>query len=204
MTFLRLILCGILGYFLGNIQTGLIIGRLSSNIDLRNHGSGSSGATNALRVLGRQQALFTLLGDFLKGLVAVGVGMIIAGRQGGMAGAFFVVVGHIFPALFGFRGGKGVATSLGALLLIAPWHTLLLLAVGIGVILLTRMVSLASILAALVYVITASITAIANQDWFFLVFSVLMGFLVIFAHHANIDRIIKGTENKISSKMFEK
>lgn len=204
MDFLRLLLCAVLGYLLGNIQTGLIIGRLCSNIDLRKHGSGSSGATNALRVLGKQQALFTLLGDFAKGLLAAGIGLIIAGWHGGMAGALFVVIGHIFPALFGFSGGKGVATSLGALFVLMPWHTLLLLVVGIGLILLTKMVSLASVSAALVYLVIATITAIGKQDWWQLLFSVLMSALVIVAHRANIDRILRGTENKISASMFSK
>ncbi|MDR0897877.1 MAG: glycerol-3-phosphate 1-O-acyltransferase PlsY [Oscillospiraceae bacterium] len=204
MLFLRLLLCAVIGYLLGNIQTGLIIGRLSQNIDLRKHGSGSSGATNALRVLGSQSALFTLLGDFAKGLLATLVGLIITGWQGGMAGALFVVLGHIWPALFNFHGGKGVATSIGALVILLPWHTLLLLAVGIALIWATKMVSLGSVCGALVFLISSVITAIVRADWFMLVFCVLMSGLVLYAHQANIDRLLRGTENKLSHAMFRK
>lgn len=203
MEFLRLVLCAILGYLLGNIQTGLLIGRLS-NVDLRSHGSGSSGATNALRVLGSQSALFTLLGDFLKGLIASGIGLIIAGWYGGMVGAVAVVCGHIWPAFFGFKGGKGVATSLGALVILLPWHTLLLLAVGVVVLLLTKTVSLASISGATVFLIAGVISAIVRQDWFMLVFTVVMSGLVIFAHRSNVGRIMKGNENKLDKEMFKK
>ncbi len=202
MHILQLILCAVLGYLLGNIQTGLIVGRFTQNVDLRDHGSGSSGATNALRVLGKKPALLTLFGDLAKGMIATGVGLIIAGWNGGMVGALFVVVGHIWPAFYGLHGGKGVATSIGSLLLLLPFHTLLFLVIGIAVIALTKMVSLGSISAAVVYVITASITAISKGDWFLLVFSFLMGFLVIFAHRANIRRIINGTESMISASML--
>ncbi len=201
---LPLILCGVLGYLLGNIQTGLIVGRLTGNIDLREHGSGSSGATNALRTLGRQSAAFTFLGDFAKGMLSTGIGMLIAGWQGGMLGAFFVVIGHIWPVFYGFHGGKGVAASIGALAMLTPLYTLIILAVGIVVILLTKMVSLGSMCAAAVYLLIAVVSTIASQDWFFLVFAILMASLVIFAHRANIGRIRKGTESKISATMFRK
>lgn len=204
MIVLRMLVCAVAGYLLGNIQTGLIVGRVSSNIDLRNHGSGSSGATNALRVLGRQQALFTLLGDFLKGLAAAGAGYVIAGWHGGMVGGLFGVVGHIWPAFFSFHGGKGVATSLGVLILLMPVHTLALFAVGVTIILLTKMVSLASVSAAVVFALLSTVTAIAGRDWFQLVFSLLMSALVVFAHRANVDRILKGTENRISASMFKR
>lgn len=204
MIYLQLFLSAVLGYLLGNIQTGLIIGRLTRNIDLRKHGSGSSGATNALRVLGSQQALLTLLGDALKGVVAVCVGLIICGRQGGMIAGLLVAVGHIWPVLFGFHGGKGVATSIGVLLVLMPLHMLLVLSVGIVVILLTKMVSVGSISAAGVYLVAATITAIAQKDVFLFVFSLLMSFLIVFAHRGNIGRVLSGNENKISAKMFRK
>lgn len=203
MLVLQLILCAVIGYLLGNIQTGLLIGRLS-NVDLRQHGSGSSGATNALRVLGQRQGLFTLLGDALKGVLAVCVGLIICGRRGGMAGALFVAVGHIWPVFFDFRGGKGVATAIGALFTLLPVHALIILAVGCAVIYLTKMVSLGSIAGAVAYLIAATITSLSGKDWFLFVFSLLMAALVLFAHRANIDRILKGTENKLGDSAFQK
>lgn len=204
MTVVRLALCAIIGYLLGNIQTGLIVGRLSGNVDLRKFGSGSSGATNALRVLGHHAGAMTLLGDFLKGVLAAGVASLIGGWHGGMVGAVFVVVGHIWPVFFSFHGGKGVATSLGALLLLLPLHTALLFVVGILIIWRTKTVSLASVSAALVFLVSSAVTAIVRQDWFMLVFSVLMSALVIYAHHGNIDRLLHGTESKLNASMFRK
>lgn len=115
MNIVRLLASAVLGYLLGNIQTGLIVGWTTKKIDLRQHGSGSSGATNALRILGRQSALWTLLGDFLKGLLAACLGLLIGGWRGGCWPGMCVVAGHIWPVFFGFKGGKGVATSLGVL-----------------------------------------------------------------------------------------
>ena len=112
MNIVRLLASAVLGYLLGNIQTGLIVGWTTKKIDLRQHGSGSSGATNALRILGRQSALWTLLGDFLKGLLAACLGLLIGGWRGGLLAGMCVVAGHIWPVFFGFKGGKGVATSL--------------------------------------------------------------------------------------------
>lgn len=204
MIILQMALCAIIAYLLGNIQTGLIIGRLMNNVDLRKHGSGSSGATNALRVLGSQSALFTLLGDCLKGIIAVGIGMIIAGWHAGMVAAVFVVIGHIWPVFFNFHGGKGVATSIGALVMLLPWHTLFFLVLGIAILLVTKTVSLASICGALAFLISGSISAIVRQDWFMLIFVILMSALIIFAHRANIGRLAKGNENKISASMFRR
>lgn len=204
MDVLLLILCAVVGYLLGNIQTGLIIGRVTENVDLRKHGSGSSGATNALRVLGRQSALFTLMGDCAKGMLATGVGLLIGGWYGGLTGALFAVIGHIWPVFFDFKGGKGAATSLGVLILLMPWHTLGLIVVGVVVILLTHMVSLGSIAGALFYLVTATLTAITRQDWFLLVFNIIIAAIVIFAHRANIVRILNGTENKLNPAMLRR
>ncbi|MCL1964846.1 MAG: glycerol-3-phosphate 1-O-acyltransferase PlsY [Firmicutes bacterium] len=199
-----LVLCAILGYSLGNLQSGLIIGRLMNNVDLRKHGSGSSGATNALRVLGRRQALLTFLSDCLKGVAAAGFGLLIAGWHGGLVGGAAVVVGHIWPILFGLRGGKGVATSLGVFLLLMPTLALIMLVIAILILVLTKTVSLASMAGALAYFVMALVTAIANRDWYLLAFSVIMVALVLFAHRANMRRIAAGTEGKLSASMFEK
>jgi len=199
--YLQFALCALLGYALGNIQSGLIIGRLMNGADLREHGSGSSGATNALRVLGRRQAALTFLGDCLKGIAAAGVGLVIAGRHGGMVGGAAAVIGHIWPVFFGFRGGRGVATSSGALLLLMPVHVLVMLAVGIPVLLLTKIVSLASLAGAVTFFVMTVASGVSGGDWFLLAFGVVMAGLVIFAHRANIGRLLNGTEGKISASM---
>jgi len=204
MFLLQLTLCAALGYLLGNVQTGLIIGRLTNNIDLREHGSRSSGATNALRVLGRQQAMITLLGDALKGALAVLIGLLICGQRGGMIGAIFVTIGHIWPVFFGFHGGKGIATTAGSLLVLMPLQALIIIAVGGAVIYLTKMVSAGSICGALTLLVLMLVAALSGQGWFMLVFGAIMAGLVVFAHRANIARILSGTENKISASMFQK
>lgn len=204
MEFMRWVLCAVVGYLLGNIQTGLLIGRLMNNVDLREHGSGSSGATNALRVLGRQSAAFTLLGDFLKGVIAAVLGILIAGHTGGMVAAIFVVVGHIWPVFYGFHGGKGVAASIGVMVTLFPIQSIIMLIIGIAVIYFTKMVSLGSMVGAVAFMIMGIITAITQGNWFTAVFSIVMAALIIFAHRANIGRIRNGTENKISMDMFKK
>lgn len=203
MTFLQLALCALLAYLLGNIQTGLIIGRLA-NVDLRKHGSGSSGATNALRVMGRAQGALTLLGDALKGVLAVCIGLIICGRHGALISGLFVIVGHIWPALFGFHGGKGVATALGALLVIDPLSALCILIVAVIAIALTRMVSVGSMVAALLYLFIVLFRYIPTGDVFEIVCGVLMAGLIFFSHRQNIGRILKGNENTLSASMFKK
>lgn len=204
MSIIRILLCMIIGYLLGNIQTGVLVGKLISNIDLRLHGSGSSGATNALRVLGRQSALLTLVGDCLKGVLAVLFGLIIGGRNGGMIAAIAVVVGHIWPVFFGFKGGKGVATCIGVLLCLTPFHALIVIALGVGLLYFTKMVSLASISAAILYFILSMISAIATGSWIQFFFGLVMACMVIFAHRENILRLRNGTEGRITKEMFER
>lgn len=203
MEIAKFVVVAAIAYLLGNIQTGLLIGRLTNNVDLRQHGSGSSGATNALRVLGRKSALFTLLGDALKGIIATLVGMAIAGWHGGLVAALFVIIGHIWPVFYGFHGGKGVAASIGSLAVVMPLQALLMVVIGVAVLLWSKMVSLASITGAFVFMIAGSITGIVNQDWLQVAVSLLMGIIVIFAHRTNIKRLKNGTENKISAKMIK-
>ena len=204
MNIVRLLASAVLGYLLGNIQTGLIVGWTTKKIDLRQHGSGSSGATNALRILGRQSALWTLLGDFLKGLLAACLGLLIGGWRGGLLAGMCVVAGHIWPVFFGFKGGKGVATSLGVLTQLMPLQALLVAVTGITLILTTRIVSLSNMLAACLFLVTGSVTAIVRSDWLLLAFSVLLPAMIVFAHRANIRRILAGTESRISASMFHK
>ena len=120
------------GYLLGNFNTGLVVSRLQAGIDIRRHGSGNAGATNMLRVLGSQSALLTLIGDILKGLIAIWIGHCLAGFPGAMLGATASIAGHCWPVFFGFKGGKGVATTAGALLCLFPVAGLLCLAVFYG------------------------------------------------------------------------
>lgn len=204
MSFLQAFFCFIVGYMLGNIQTGILVGKMMNDIDLRLHGSGSSGATNALRVLGRQSALLTLLGDSLKGAAAVAIGLAICGKEGGMLAAVSVVVGHIWPVFFGFKGGKGVAACIGVLLCLTPVPALVIIAIGSIVLYFTKTVSIASICAAISYFIYTTISALTTHSWPLFFFGLVMMALVLFAHRENIARLRKGTEGRITKEMFER
>ena len=188
------------GYLLGNFNTGLVVSKLQAGIDIRRHGSGNAGATNMLRVLGSQSALLTLIGDIVKGLAAIGIGHLLAGFPGGVAGATAAIVGHCWPVFFGFKGGKGVATTFGALLCLFPTAGLLCLAVFLAIFLATRFSSLSSVLATLfgaVYLLTAHwgnpLICCAAALW---------TVIIVGRHHANLKRLWNGTESKIEFSAF--
>jgi len=183
------------GYLLGNFNTGLVVSKLQAGIDIRRHGSGNAGATNMLRVLGSQSALLTLIGDIVKGLAAIGIGHLLAGFPGGVAGATAAIVGHCWPVFFGFKGGKGVATTFGALLCLFPTAGLLCLAVFLLVFLPTRFVSLGSVIAALSGAVFLCV--IRWGDPLICCCAALWAAIIVGRHHANIKRLMQGTESKL-------
>ena len=201
----RYLLAALAAYLLGSLNFGVIISRLRYGDDIRRHGSGNAGATNALRTYGKLAAVLVLAGDFLKGTFAVLLGSMIAGQLlGGWVASLLVILGHMFPAFFGFRGGKGVATAAGAILLLNPYSLAGLLAVFVVVTAATRYVSLASVLAAASFPLftlayglrvgmTASGAAITTA------FALTEGGLVIWKHRGNIRRLLDGTENRLGS-----
>ena len=189
------------GYLLGNFNTGLVVSKLQAGIDIRRHGSGNAGATNMLRVLGSQSALLTLIGDVVKGLAAIALGHWLAGFPGGMAGATAAIVGHCWPVLFGFRGGKGVATTAGTLLCLFPVTGLLCVAVFVTITLATRYVSLGSVLAA---VFGAAYLFVAHWgDPLICGAAALWAAIIIARHRANIARLWNGTERKLDFAAFK-
>ncbi|MBQ9008565.1 MAG: glycerol-3-phosphate 1-O-acyltransferase PlsY [Clostridia bacterium] len=194
---LKILLTVVISYLLGSCATGIIYSRMSGNGDIRTKGSKNSGATNMLRVLGKKAALITLLGDILKGSLAAFIGKwLVGGTLGGMIGALFAVLGHNYPVFFGFKGGKGIATSLGSLLVVLPVPSLIAFAVFVVTVSLTRYVSLGSILAA----ITVPVAYLFTMPFELPVFLIclLMAFLAIYRHRANIGRLRRHEENKIS------
>ena len=200
MELVKYLVIAVAGYLLGNFNTGLVVSKLQAGIDIRRHGSGNAGATNMLRVLGSQSALLTLIGDIVKGLVAIGIGYWLAGFPGGVAGATAAIVGHCWPVFFGFRGGKGVATTVGALLCLFPVAGLLCVAVFVAVLLATRYVSLSSVLAAL---FGAVYLCVAHWgDPLICCASALWAAIIIGRHHANIARLWNGTESKLDFASF--
>lgn len=202
MDFLKWALCAVIGYGLGNFSTGLIVAKQFANIDIRNHGSGNAGSTNVLRTLGWLPSVLTLLGDVLKGVLGALVGYLIMGPSGARLGGLCAVIGHNWPAAFGFKGGKGIATSLGAIIVIEPWFALALLVFELAVIYAGRMVSVASIAAGVLYPLLTII--FRHQHWDWCVYAVIMGAMAIFSHRANIKRLLNGEESRLDFKKINK
>jgi len=195
---MKIILCILLTYLMGSIPFGYLIGRLMGEKDIREKGSGNIGATNTLRVLGKKAGAAVFALDFLKGFLAVKLGLALLG---GSLGLFCSLVpaalGHSYPVWLGFRGGKGVAVSVGGLIGLSLWYGVIALAVFIAVVAVTGYVSLGSILGTivgglLIFVFTPGIFAKLA--------AVIVVALVVGRHHGNISRLIKGEERHISLK----
>jgi glycerol-3-phosphate acyltransferase PlsY len=200
----------IASYLLGSIPFGYLAGRIKG-IDIRKCGSGNIGATNVIRTLGKAYGYPAFVADFLKGLCAVKISMLIVTRvqpqwisweMFGIAAAISSVVGHSFPVWLRFKGGKGVATSAGALFGLAPIAALLGAAIWLMTFLLTRYVSVASIAAAaalpLIILITTWLSRTAGRLLFYS--SVCLAALVIWRHRSNLSRLMRGTEPRFSRK----
>jgi len=188
------ILVIVIAYFLGNISPSTLIGR-AMGVDIKKEGSGNAGTTNALRVLGKKAAVITLIVDIGKGVVAVLLGNALAGPEAAMYCALAAFIGHIWPVMFKFKGGKGVAVAFGTIVAINWQLGLLCLAVVAVVVLLTKMVSAGSVTVAIVFPVLAYFM---EPD--FLYVGIVMAALLLYAHRGNIKRLIKGEENKLSFK----
>lgn len=204
------IVVAIIAYLIGSINFSVIFSKKMAGFDVREKGSGNAGTTNMLRSVGKKAAAITLICDILKGVVAILIAMFIAWafkvenasllvQIAGIA----VVLGHTFPIFFGFKGGKGVATALG-ILIMSNWQIgLICLVFGVVLIALTRMVSLGSCAAAVLFpVLTLFINEhyIVSQGSSYLIYSIILAVIVLFNHRSNIQRILSGKENKISFK----
>lgn len=197
------ILAVVIGYALGNISTGLLISKLANGIDIRKAGSGNAGATNVLRTLGWMPSLMTFLGDAVKGLLAALIGLWLAGQTGAMLGGLAAIVGHNWPAAFGFKGGKGISTSFGVILVVQPVCALVLLAVMIVAVYLTHTVSIGSIAAAVAYIVlNLFMTLTSNLPMF--IFAVVVSLLALFQHRANMSRLIKHRENSLDFSKIQR
>lgn len=197
----------LVAYLIGSISTAIIVGRFMAGDDIRSHGSGNAGATNALRTYGKKAAVFVVLGDCLKAVAAILVGMIEAKVIGANAQtiqlAVYIagvgaVLGHNFPLYFKFRGGKGILVSTVAILF-ADWKIgLAVIVFSILIMAITRYVSLGSVLGSVALVILGFIFHFGDTPY--LIFAVILAVSAIFMHRGNIKRLINGTENKLGSK----
>ena len=187
-------LCAVLPFFISSIPFGYVIGKLKG-VDIRQHGSGNIGATNVSRVLGKKYGALVLILDALKGALPV-----LAVKLSGLPfeyqvlAGLFAVLGHCFSPFLRFKGGKGVATGLGAFIVISPKITLLAFFIFLAVFLLTRYVSLSSITAALSYPILFRFLEKPSELSFILVS--LTSLVIVAKHHSNIERLLKGEEKK--------
>jgi len=202
------IVCLVIGYVFGLFQTGYLYGKMN-HIDIRNYGSGNSGTTNALRVMGKKAGLIVFLGDFFKTVFACLIArLIFKGNESVDMYALYaglgVVLGHNFPCYLNFKGGKGIASMAGILVSMDWRMTLVCAALFLGAVILTRYVSLGSILVVTAFFIQTVYyglkgdftVAEGNLPEFFGVAAVLM-VMAIWRHRANIKRLLSGTENKL-------
>jgi acyl phosphate:glycerol-3-phosphate acyltransferase len=186
----------VIAYILGSLQVSVLLSKFLKFPDPRTHGSHSTGATNVLRTVGTNQAILTLIGDFLKGFIAVLIAIVLHANPFFVAmAALAVVIGHIFPCFFQFRGGKGVATGLGGLIVLAPLVALIGIVLWLVIVYMSRYVSFASIIVAAAAPIL--ILIFSPERWSYFIPILLMSALIIGKHSANIQRLRKGTEPKI-------
>ena len=187
-------LVAIISYILGSIPSGYLIGKYFYNTDIRTLGSGNVGSTNALRNFGKKAGIATLFCDALKGFVAVFFADKVAGTNAVAVSLVFVVLGHMYSMFLGFKSGKGVATSFGALIYIDIKFILILAVIFLLTVLASRMVSLGSILAAVGAIIVGYFYFGLTNIYYAII---IIACLVIYKHRANIHRIINHEESKI-------
>jgi len=198
----------ILGYLIGAIPFGVIVSKLARGIDVREHGSGSMGMTNVMRTVGKRAGAAVFIADVLKGAGAVALAWPIIGSTsdtfvwGCAAGGVAAVIGHSWPVYIGFRGGRGIATGFGALLVICWPVALISLAVFAIVVSIYRYVSLGSILAATTMLLSMIPFVIYDKEPVAsIVFASVVAAIVIFRHRGNIKRLRSGTESKVGHKV---
>ena len=205
------IIVAVIAYLIGSINFSVLISKKMAGFDVREKGSGNAGTTNMLRSVGKKAAAITLICDILKGVVSIVIAIIVGNIVKNLDREFLlqiagiaVVIGHTFPIFFGFKGGKGVATSLGVLLM-SNWQIgLICLVFALVLMVLTRMVSLGSCGAAVLFPV---LTLFINQHYtvltegksgrVYFVYSVILAIIVLYNHRSNIKRILNGTENKL-------
>ena len=205
------IIIAIIAYVIGSINFSVLISKKMAGFDVREKGSGNAGTTNMLRSVGKKAAAITLVCDILKGVIAVLIAVIVGKFVKNIDRALLtqiagilVVLGHTFPIFFEFKGGKGVATSLGVIMIINWKIGLICLIFAIAIMAFSKMVSMGSVGAAILFPVltlfidTNFIVEASGMKYF--IFSIILAAIVIFNHRANIQRIANGTENKLSFK----
>ena len=192
------VIIAVIAYLLGSISFGMIVAKLKGGPNLREVGSKNTGATNVLRVMGVKTGFLVFALDILKALIACIIGRVWMGLNGAMVAGLAVVIGHNWPCFFQFKGGKGVASTLAVMLMTFPIPAFICYVIAIALILYTRYVSLGSITLAALFAVM--VIATNWQNWLVIVWVLIISGLLIWRHHANIGRLLKGNENKLSFK----
>lgn len=190
------ILTLISSYLIGSISFALVIGKMFYKTDIRGYGSGNLGATNTFRVLGKKAGAIVAIADLLKGTIACLLPQMLSSTVNPIICGLLAILGHVFPIFAGFKGGKAVATSTGVFLFLTPLGTLVGFVVFLFTLIISKYVSLSSMLAG----IAIFIYSLIFEEKIIIVLSLLISVLVIILHRQNIKRILNGTENKISKK----
>ncbi len=197
---LKNLLVLLLSYLLGSISTSIIISKIMLGDDIRNHGSGNAGATNTLRTVGKKAALFVIVGDVLKTLIAILAAKLLLkdNPTSIYIAGIGAVLGHNFPLYFGFKGGKGIVVSATLMIFADPVIGIIVAIVAILIMAISRYVSLGSVLGAVFFVVLSFLLKSDNPD--FIVFACMLALLAIYMHKSNIQRLLSGTESKLSFK----
>ena len=193
-----LIILLIVGYFLGSINFATIISKKKYNDDVRNHGSGNAGMTYMMRTYGKKAAALTLLGDALKAMIAVFLGMLIIGQPGGYIAGLGTIIGHTWPIYYNFKGGKGVVTAITTILCTEPLVGILLLVIFVLIVWMTKYISLGSIMGSLMYPFL--LLRLSQPEFIKTIVCFCITALLFFNHRQNIIRLYNREENKFSFK----
>lgn len=203
MNIFVIIFASVLAYLIGSVNTAIILSRLNGS-DIRTQGSGNAGATNTLRVMGKKAAVLVALFDGLKGVIAILISRYLSyafgvdDRAPIYMSALFVMLGHIYPVYFSFKGGKGIMTTI-AVVFMLDWRIGLILFFGcIAIMLISGYVSLGSCIGAVLF--PALVIIFHTGDALFIAVSVIIGALAVFKHRSNISRLVNGCESKLSFK----
>ena len=196
---MKFLLLGLIAYFIGNISTAYIMGKLIKKSDIRTMGSGNAGATNALRVYGKWFGITTLVVDLLKGVLAVYIGNRMLGYEGKLLASVCVVLGHDWPILLGFKGGKGIATSLGVVLALSTPTALVTAIIALTIIIVSKYVSLGSVIGAGLIPFVGLIFNRPFEAKFFFT-TLTLALIAIYKHRENIVRLKEGRESKLGEK----
>lgn len=205
MLYLKILLSAAIGYLFGCIPMGVLIAKSYANTDIRKTGSGNSGTTNVLRTLGWVPSVLTLAGDCLKGVLGALLGKYIGGEIGMVLGGFCAVLGHDFNVFLGFKGGKGIATSLGITIVICPAVAPWLVVIVLGLLPFIKIMSVCSLIATVSYpVLYYFLLPEGANMMLYMPFAAVMALLSIYCHRSNIVRLIKGEENKLDFAKINK